>query len=860
MSQSSTENQNSPLDTRTEVKAVAADIVRPPIPYWLRHDEVNLAQMAPCVVLAIAFTLGIFLDRYAQPRLLSAYFAIVLGTLSWLLSRRLRRSVLEVGSLCVLFAGLGATRHNLWMRDQGPLDICRLTDERPRPIQVRGIIKQEPIRVQSSSSDPLRTQPAGIRFRSLLQVTEQRVDDIWKPARGLAELSVSAPFQGIHRGDEVELVGRLQAFASAMNPGESNPAERAHARGIHSQIVIAKVAQAVTLLNAGSAWSPARKIDQFRGYLARLIERYLPAEQIGLADALLIGDDTHLSPEDWDRYSRTGVVAVLVVSGQHLSLIAAWMWYLLCLAGIPRHKSALAVATVLVTYAFLTGAQPPIMRAAVMAVVFCGSFLVHRPALDINTLALAWLAVLAINPTDLFSSGCQLSFLSVIILFWGVRSWLRETVDPLERQIDLARPLAVRCLLWAGRLLVRQYKATFIFCLALAPLVALNYHTFAWQALLIGPLVVLFGEIALCAGFIMLVTGSIFPPVAWLAAKILNWSLLAADGIVGFADRYSGTRIFFADLPAWWIWLFYVGLAAKLLIPRLPTIRFGVAFGLLWLCLGGLFVADKRVPDELRCTFLAVGHGGCAVIETPDGRVVLYDLGSISGPEVARYHVQPYLWSRGIRKIDELILSHADLDHFNGLPQFLERFSIGRVTMTPTFSNKETPGVQQTMESLHRRHVETRIATVGDIFRAGTVSMHVLHPPEHGPPGPENVRSLVLLVQHQGHSILFTGDLEGAGRNLVLGVPIDPVDVLMAPHHGSPAVNDARLAAWANPKVVVSCEGPPRYPIRPNEPYSSRGIKFFGTWPHGAITIRSNAHGMLLETFASEQRMVIRRD
>jgi hypothetical protein len=82
----------------------------------------------------------------------------------------------------------------------------------------------------------------------------------------------------------------------------------------------------------------------------------------------------------------------------------------------------------------------------------------------------------------------------------------------------------------------------------------------------------------------------------------------------------------------------------------------------------------------------------------------------------------------------------------------------------------------------------------------------------------------------------------------------------MAPHHGSPTVNDERLAQWARPNVVVSCEGIPRNQVRPNEPYSGKGIKFFGTWPHGAITIRSSRHGLLLETFASKQRLVIRRD
>ena len=818
-------------------------------------------MLAPCVPYALAFTFGILVDHFFEPRLAWTFLVAGIGGFAWLITRVGRPSALQMGYVCLVIASLGAAHHHVWLSDEGPEDICRLTDERSRPVQVRGFIEQEPIEVQPSRSDQLRTQPASVRFRSILQVVARKDDEGWRPAKGRADLSVSAPLEDIHRGDEVEVVGRLQAFSPPMNPGEIDRAARAHARGIHSQITVVKVSRAVTRLGAGSGWSIGTQLDQLRGLGMRLLARYLPAEQVGLAGALLLGEDTALSPEDWARYVRTGVVAVLVVSGQHLSLLAGWMWLLLCLLNVPRQKSALAVATILLLYSFLTGGQPPILRAAVMSVVFCGSFLIRRPVLDINTFALAWLAVLIVNPTDLFSAGCQYSFLSVAVLIWGLRIWLRQETDPLEREIELSKPWAVR--LWnRGAAEIRsRYTAMLVFFAVLAPLVAFNFHTFSWQALLIGPLVVFFSDLALISGFLLLLTGLFVPPLAFLVSLAVRLSLACCDGIVSMADRLPGGRIYFADLPVWWIGSFYAGLAILLFAPRKPPIKYGliVAAGV-WLCLGPLVLGEKPAATELRCTFLAVGHGGCAVIETPDGRVILYDIGAIGGPEVMRVHVQPFLWSRGIRSIDEVILSHADLDHFNGLPDLLDCFSVARITCSPTFANKETPGVHHVLERLRERKVEIRIATRGDLFRAGDVTFQILHPPEQGPPGNENTRSLVLLLRHQGHSILFTGDLEGLGRDQVLAEPTEPVDVMMAPHHGSPTVNDDRLAKWAKPKVVISCEGPPRYQLRPNEPYSAKGIKFFGTWPHGAITIRSSRFGLLLETFASGQRVVIRRD
>jgi len=76
----------------------------------------------------------------------------------------------------------------------------------------------------------------------------------------------------------------------------------------------------------------------------------------------------------------------------------------------------------------------------------------------------------------------------------------------------------------------------------------------------------------------------------------------------------------------------------------------------------------------------------------PDGRTCLYDAGAIAGPDVTRRQIAPFLWSRGIRRIDEVLLSHADLDHFNGLAALLERFAVGQVTCTPSFDKKTTAG------------------------------------------------------------------------------------------------------------------------------------------------------------------------
>jgi competence protein ComEC len=281
--------------------------------------------------------------------------------------------------------------------------------------------------------------------------------------------------------------------------------------------------------------------------------------------------------------------------------------------------------------------------------------------------------------------------------------------------------------------------------------------------------------------------------------------------------------------------------------------------GLGWLC-AGLVAGASRLPgDELRCTFLAVGHGGCTVLETPDGRTLLYDAGSLSGPDVARRQIAPFLWHRGIRRIDEVILSHADLDHFNGLPDLLDRFAVGQVTCTPTFANKATPGVAHTLTVLQERGIPMRIVKSGDRLTVGEIALEVLHPPAKRLGDNENAHSLVLQIRHRGHVILLTGDLEGTGLQRVLGeLPTRRVDVLMAPHHGSQVSNTSDLARWARPRVVVSCQGRPPVAKDVRKFYAQVGAHFLDTQEQGAVTIRSHTSGLVVETFKSRERFAIR--
>ena len=574
--------------------------------------------------------------------------------------------------------------------------------------------------------------------------------------------------------------------------------------------------------------------------------------------ALLLGEGSTMTAADWDKYMRTGVIHVLAISGQHLVVLGLFLWWGLRLLRVRQRQGAWLVALFLLAYALLTGGRPPAMRSAITVCAIAAAVVLRRRVLPANAFALSWLAVAVLNPADLFGAGCLLSFLSVAMLYWGTR-WSDEAdVDPLQQMIEESRPAWQRALRGFGRLVRENYAISLAIWLAVTPLAASRYHVVAPCGIVLGPPLTLLTSVALLAGFMQLLAAALWEPLTLLFAPLVHYSLAACEWLVDLAERCPGSYFHVGDVPEWWLWIFYLALLLFLTQPALRLRwRWAVPAATAWLCLG-FAIASVRLPaDEMRCTFLAVGHGGCIVVETPDGRAMLYDAGAMAGPDCARRQIAPFLWQRGINRLDEVFLSHADLDHFNGLTSLIDRFPIGQVTCTPTFAQKDTEGVQFTMTELERRGIPVRIVAAGDQLVSGDVALDVLHPPPSGPPGNENTRSMVLAIHHAGRTLLLTGDLEGAGLQRVLEMPARRVDVLLAPHHGSAKANSPALAAWAKPRVVVSSQGL-NDSTTAQKSYTPNGAQYLTTAAQGAVTVRIRRGGMVVETFVTKERFVFR--
>jgi competence protein ComEC len=300
----------------------------------------------------------------------------------------------------------------------------------------------------------------------------------------------------------------------------------------------------------------------------------------------------------------------------------------------------------------------------------------------------------------------------------------------------------------------------------------------------------------------------------------------------------------------------------KLWLLALPAMWFAVALLLASpFAKSQLAVSPRRVDaavnhrePPLACSFVAVGHGIACVIELPDGQTILYDCGKLGSPFGAVRPTSAVLWSRGVRHLDAIVVSHADSDHFSGIPELLDRFSVGAIYVSPVMFETPQPAVAELAADIQKSGVPLRTIHAGD--RLGNslgVRLEVLHPPRKGVIGSDNANSILLLVEYAGRRLLLTGDLESPGLDDVLAEePLD-CDVVLAPHHGSARSNPTGFSLWSTPEHVIISGGRNVEDIPDIESvkdaYRARGAEVYHTAEDGLVRVELTESGVAATTF-----------
>ncbi|MEQ8846577.1 ComEC/Rec2 family competence protein [Botrimarina sp.] len=834
-----------------------------------REAEQRLAQrrLAPCkpsqtpmVWVAAAVAVGGLLSPVAgllgvRPEAPLVWAGVVL--VGWAFAWRQGRDELAEWLLLLTVAVAACGWAGAAWRSFAADELGRYAPRDAHPVCVEAVARTPGVVYPADPPSPFRAIPSTEQTVVEVQVHVLRDGDRWTTAEGRCEVTVAGRVESLRQGDRVRVFGQLARPSPAMNPGQHDAATAARAERRLSR-VWAEAGQCLSVVDPAPAQGA---LADWRRQASEAIGRWTPAPSAPVTRAMVLGDAGAAPRKTIEAFRRAGVLHVLVVSGLHVGIVAALL-PLLAAAGLaPRRVAWLGALLLVVAYAALVGGRPPALRAAYVAGAVCVAVLAGRRAIGFNSLAAAAVLVFCVAPGAWVSAGTRLSFLATAVLL-GVAAVARRRATrptpPLDRLVRSARSPAERLARASLSRVAWILGATLSVQLATWPLVASEFHLVSPAAgplsLLIAPLAPVVVGVGLST--ILLDAAGLWP-LAWLAGQLAGGAAWTIDALVNSAAAMPAAGLYTAGPYRWWAGLWIAWLLAGGLIAAHAPARRG------WIWRSGLAVAAAGVgpllwetatkPPALGCRVLAVGHGASTLLRLPDGRNLLVDAGALGDPGRVADTIARALWAEGVTRLDAVVLTHADLDHYNALPGLLDRFRIDAVWTTalmfePWLEPDHPAAPEALLDLLNERRVPIRELEFGDELEIGDVLVRVLHPDALGVLGSDNANSLVLGVEYSGRRLLLPGDLEGPGLERLLEQEPYRCDVLLAPHHGSQRSDPPGLAAWCQPKVVAISSGEPRQ--QATGAYDRRGARVLNTHASGMVRIELSAASVRTNAFA----------
>ncbi|WP_080844938.1 DNA internalization-related competence protein ComEC/Rec2 [Cytobacillus gottheilii] len=638
--------------------------------------------------------------------------------------------------------------------------------------------------------------------------------------------------QTLHPGLVCSIQGQLEQPSRAVNPNGFDYQLYLQRNSIYWILEPQRVS--LTDCSSSKTSSPAIFFQNLRYSGITYINTYFPEQTAGLAAALIFGDRKGIDFEIVTAYQRLGIVHLLAISGLHVGLLAGLLFYIGLRMGFTRERMITVLLLILPFYALLTGAAPSVIRAVCMLMVALTAkrFEFQIPTSDI--ISFVFSLYLFISPYTIFHIGFQLSFLITFALLLSAPVLTKKISNPFYLSL----------------------QTSFVCLLASLPIMFYYFYEVS--------------VLSLIANIIYI------PLFSWLLLPILFFLFflhLLIGNMITFLLTMLEVLIVFVNKSSEWVSEFPFAVL-RLGIPSSTILLFYAAgiilFFVLWekrtgykAFMGNLFIPTAVILLHYavntfslygEVTMLDVGQGDSIFIKLPFAQGnYLIDTGGIlqfeeepwqvrEKPfEVGRDTIVPFLKSKGVRKIDKLIITHGDVDHIGGSEAVLNAMNVKQLLLAA--EDEPSQAEQELITKAEKKGVNIQKVHEGTGWKSGESSFRILMPTETSSSDSENDGSIVMYGEIGGLRWLFTGDVEESSeKKLIERYGSLNADVLKVGHHGSKTSTSIELLHTVQPRYALISAGRNNLYGHPHieviEKLKEEKIVILRTDLHGGITYK----------------------
>lgn len=619
---------------------------------------------------------------------------------------------------------------------------------------------------------------------------------------GINSFDGDADFSNITIGNRYKMEGKLRRPFTSTNPSQFSYAK--YLRNFNAYTTFYTEDNEIKFISNPNTvrWKLIQFLNIKREQILKTHSHYIKSPNIEILGGVVFGDDA-VAPPDFikDSFIHSGLLHILAASGMNVGFISSFLFFFMIRLGVPYKIQMITGIIATIFYCLMTGLGASVIRAGTMLIFILFGKLIDRDAHSVSLLSFVGLLMLIYNPAYINDVGFQLSFIVTLGIILSAEAIL-QYIKNVPVFLSSAVLIPIIAQLWV------------------IPIQMFYFNTISLYSVFANILSMPFLFVLSFGGFLSS-TLALITPISEFVCKWFDIILNPCVNIIVHISNFFGylphsllitTHPSIIQILLYYAILIGIIYLLKIKFANINIIKTTVIAGII------LFLsANIHIPNHnFEIISFDVGNADAFLLKSPQGKYFIIDTGKTGYAgrrSQADIILLKYMKDRGIKNIQGLVLTHFDSDHAGGAEDIIKNLNVQNVYLNSI--NDKKPLAKKIYKSInqHNNTKPTLICNNSYIYKEPNFSIksYIANIPQHGHDSEANENSIILLINHEKNSMLFTGDAGVRAFNNIKNNLPQNITLLKVGHHGAKGVVNKEMVQYLNPRVSLISVGYNKY-------------------------------------------------